>query len=75
MDTLLLQPIVIVALAVAMVITAYEMRASLVPASCAECPHCRAAAAERERRDRDLETAYARQHGLDRDEDDDRTIG
>lgn len=75
METMLLQPIVLVALAVAMVLTAFEMRASLAPASCAECPHCQAAAAERERRDRELQTAYARQHGLDRDEDDDRRIG
>jgi hypothetical protein len=70
-----LQPLVLFALLVAMVLTAYEMRASLAPPACPECPHCKALAAERERRDRELEAAYARQHRLNGDEDDDRRIG
>jgi hypothetical protein len=75
MDTTSFLPIALVALFVAMLITAYEMRLSLAPASCAECPHCRALAAEREERERELQTWYARTHGLDGDDDDDRRIG
>jgi hypothetical protein len=63
------------ALFVAIVVTAYEMRTSLEPASCAECPHCQALAAEKERRDQELQTWYARTNGIDTDEDDDRRIG
>ena len=51
------------------------MRVSLEPASCAECPHCQALAAERERHDQELQTWYARSEGIDPDEDDDRRIG
>ena len=67
-------PMALVALFVAMVVTAYEMRRSLVPVACSECPHCRDLAAEREQRERELQTWYARTHGLDGD-DDDRRIG
>ena len=75
MDLVSLQPIVLAALAVAMLLTAYEMRVSLRPVACAECPHCRAAAHERRQRERELEAWYAQKHGLDADEDDDRRIG
>jgi hypothetical protein len=68
-------PLALSALAIAMIVTAYEMRASLAPATCAECPHCKAIAAERERRERELETWYAKRNGLDVDDDDDRRIG
>jgi hypothetical protein len=63
------------ALFVAIVVTAYELRTSLQPDSCPECPHCQALAAERERRDRELQTEYARSKRIDADEDDDRRIG
>jgi hypothetical protein len=74
MESVLVTPLVPLALFVAIVVTAFELRASLAPASCAECPHCRALAEERERRDRELQTWYARSNHLD-DEDDDRRIG
>jgi hypothetical protein len=74
MDTSLLLPTALVALFVAILVTAYEMRLSLAPASCDECPHCRDLAAERAQRELDLQTWYARSHGLDGDEDDDRRI-
>jgi hypothetical protein len=75
MDIASLQPIVLLSLFVAMVLTAYEMRSSLKPVSCAECPHCQSLARERAQQDRELETSYARRNGLDGDEDDDRRIG
>ena len=68
-------PVALVALFVAMVVTAFEMRRSLAPVACNECPHCRDLAAEREQRERELQTRYARTHGLDGDDDDDRRIG
>jgi hypothetical protein len=74
MDSLLVQPITLIALAAGIVVTAYEMRTALEPVHCPECPHCRAAAREREARQRDLQEQYARRHRLD-DEDDDRRIG
>ena len=74
MESMLVTPLVPLALFVAIVVTAFEMRASLTPASCVECPHCRDLAAERERRDHELQTWYARSNHLD-DEDDDRKIG
>lgn len=68
-------PMALVLLFVAILVTVYEMRVSLAPASCAECPHCQAIAAERVRREHELETRYARSHGYDIDKDDDRRIG
>lgn len=64
----------VLAVIVAMVLVAYDMRASLQPAECAECPHCRSLANERARRQRELQAEYAREHHLDTDEDDDRRI-
>jgi hypothetical protein len=74
MDSLFMQPFTLVALAAAIIVTAYEMRTALEPVRCPECPHCLAAAREREARQRDLQEQYARRNGLDRD-DDDRMIG
>jgi hypothetical protein len=74
MDSLLMQPITLIALAAGIVVTAYEMRTALEPVHCLECPHCRAAALEREARQQDLQEQYARRNRLD-DEDDDRRIG
>jgi hypothetical protein len=74
MDTTLLQAAAVAAF-LAIGVMAYELRASLAPPSCPDCPHCRAIAEERKQRDRELATWYARQHGLDSDEDDDRRIG
>lgn len=71
MDIGLLQ-LALVAAIVALIVTFYEMRASLAPASCSECPHCRALATERAERERDLQTRYAREHGPDGDDDEDR---
>jgi hypothetical protein len=75
MDSLMMQPFALVALAVAIVVTAYEMRTAIEPVHCPECPHCLAAAREREAQQRDLQEQYARRHGLDRGDDDDRMIG
>jgi hypothetical protein len=75
MDPTMLLPMALVALTVAFVVTAIEMRLSLAPDTCAECPHCRERAAEKATRQHELDGAYARMHGLDSDEDDDRRIG
>ena len=74
MDSLIMQPLILVALAAAIVVTAYEMRTALEPAHCPECPHFLAASREREAQQQDLQDQYARRNGLDRD-DDDRRIG
>ena len=71
----MLQPMGLVALVVAMIVTLYEMGAALRPVSCPECRHCQELA-ENERRLQDqLAREYARRNGLDRDEKDDRRIG
>jgi hypothetical protein len=75
MDSLFMQPFMVVALAAAIIVTAYEMRAALEPARCPECPHCLAAAREREAQQRNLQEQYARRNGLDGGDDDDRMIG
>ena len=74
MESLITQPVMLIALAAGIIVTAYEMRTSLEPVHCPECPHCRAATLEREARQHDLQEQYARRHGLD-DKDDDRRIG
>ena len=74
MESLITQPVTLIAIAAGIIVTAYEMRTSLEPVNCPECPHCRAAALEREARQHDLQEQYARRHGLD-DKDDDRRIG
>jgi hypothetical protein len=75
MESALYLPMALVLLFVAILVTAYEMRASLAPSSCAECPHCRALAAERARREHELDSWYASSQGFDIDDDDDRRIG
>ena len=73
MDGSMLQILGLVALVGAMLITLYDMRSALRPATCAECPHCRnlaeAEALEQER----LAREYSARIGLP-DEDDDRRI-
>jgi hypothetical protein len=71
-------PLLLVALGVAIWSTWKELRSSLQPAACAECPHCRALLDQRRRlaedearRQAELRTWYARRHGLE-DEDDGR---
>jgi hypothetical protein len=75
MEGTLLQPLGLVALAVAMIVTLYEMGASLKPVACSECPHCRQRAAEDARKQETLAREYARRNGLDSEDDDDRGIG
>jgi hypothetical protein len=73
-DSLFTHPITLVTLAAGIIAAAYELRTSLEPVHCPECPHCREAAEERAARQRSLQDEYARRHGVDR-EDDDRRIG
>jgi hypothetical protein len=76
MDVSILQPLGLVALVVAMIVTLYDMGASLRPVACPECVHCRLAAAEDQRQQDLLAREYARRNGLhDPDDDDDRRIG
>jgi hypothetical protein len=75
MDVAMLQPLGLGAVIVAMVVTAYDMSASLRPTACPECRHCRQRAEEEARLQDHLAGEYARRHGLDIDEDDDRRIG
>jgi hypothetical protein len=75
MDGSTIQVIGLIALAVAMVMTLFEMRMSLQPDSCPECPHCQARQEAERRLQEDLARQYARRHGLDRDDEDDRKIG
>jgi hypothetical protein len=81
MDTSM-APLILVALVAGMAGTWMELRNSLKPQTCDQCPHCRAIlvqqrqqAAAEERRQRALSSWYARRHGVDDGEDDDRTIG
>ena len=75
MESVLQSPLVPIALFVAIIVTAYEMRTSLEPPSCPECAHCQVIAAERDRRDRELQARYAQSNRIDADEDDNRRIG
>jgi hypothetical protein len=74
MDGSFLQPLGLIAIIVAMILTLYDMGVSLRPATCAECPHCRQRAYEDARRQEQLSREYARRNGLDADDDDDRRI-
>jgi hypothetical protein len=74
--------LILMALLAAMAGTWIELRSSLQPAVCSECPHCRQALAARrleveaeDRRQAELSTWYARRHGIEDPDDDDRTIG
>jgi hypothetical protein len=73
MDGSLLQPLGLAALVIAMIVTLYDMGASLRPAACPECRHCRELAEADARRQEALAREYAHRHGLD--DDDDRRIG
>ena len=71
----MLAPLGLIALVAAMLITLYEMRTALRPATCPECGHCRTLAASREREQEQLAREYAKRVGLpDEDADDDRRI-
>jgi hypothetical protein len=70
-----IQVVGLIALAVAMVLTLVEMRLSLLPDRCPECPHCQARLEAEQRLQDELARQYARRHGLDRDDEDDRKIG
>jgi hypothetical protein len=81
MDTSIV-PLILVALVAGMVSTWLELRDSLKPQVCHECPHCRAnlerqrhEAAEEARRQRELSSLYARRNSVDDSEDDDKLIG
>jgi hypothetical protein len=74
MEGTMLQPLGIVALVVAMIVTLYEMGVSLRPATCPECPHCRQRAEEAARLQERLSQEYARRNGLDIDDDEDGRI-
>jgi len=69
----MLQVLGLIALAIAIIVTMYDLRLSLSPETCSECPHCRARAEAERRRQEELARDYARRMGID--EDDDRKIG
>ena len=72
LDTLMdpsLAAFLFLAFVIATVFSAYEMRLALDPPHCTECPHCRAAAFDKARRQQELTDAYARRWRLgDRDD-------
>ena len=79
MDNAIL-PLILVALVAAMYSTWQELRASLQPTTCSECPHCRAALADRQaiaredaRRRAEMQTWQARRNGPRRRDGDDRS--
>ncbi len=74
MEGTMLQPLGLVALVVAMIVTLYEMRVSLRPATCPECSHCRQRAEEAALLQERLSQEYARRNGLEIDDDEDRRI-
>lgn len=71
----MLQPMGLVALVVAMIVTLYEMGAALRPVTCPECRHCQERVADEARVQDQLAREYARRNGLDNDDKDDRRIG
>jgi hypothetical protein len=75
MDTAI-APLLLIAFGVAIWSTWTELRSSLQPATCRECPHCRdlleqrrRAAEDEDRRQAELRTWYARRNGIEDDED------
>jgi MinD superfamily P-loop ATPase len=73
MDGSLVEPLALGALLVAMIVTVYDMRASLRPAACPECGHCREVAEREAALQERLAREYAKRNHLD--DDDDRRIG
>jgi hypothetical protein len=73
MDGSMLQIFGLVAVVGAMIITLYDMGASLRPATCPECRHCRDLVAARVLEQERLAREYAKKVGLP-DKDDDRRI-
>jgi hypothetical protein len=74
MDGSMLPILGLVALVGAMIITIYDMRAALRPATCAECPHCRSRAAAEAVEQERLAREYSAKVGLPEEDDDDRRI-
>ena len=74
MDQSLLSSLGLVALAVGMILTLYEMRLALKPSTCADCPHCLAIAVSHAREQEARNREYARRVGLLDDDEDDRRI-
>lgn len=70
MDVSVMQWPALLALVAAIVVTLRNMRDSLRPETCPECPHCEARAAEGRRRQREAADEYARHNGFDVDDDD-----
>jgi hypothetical protein len=75
-------PLLLFAFVAAMAGTWVELRSSLKPVTCNECPHCRELLATRRReadeearRQAELSSWYARRNGIDDRDDDDRMIG
>jgi hypothetical protein len=75
MEAAYLQPIGLIALAGAMILTLYDLNAAMKPETCSECPHCRAIAEADAREQEELRREYARRVGLADKDDDDRRIG
>jgi hypothetical protein len=75
MEASTIQVVGVIALAIAMVMTLFELRLSLQPDTCAECPHCQARLEAERRLQEDLARQYERRHGLGRDDEDDHKIG
>ena len=75
METSVLGTIGLGAIIVAMFVTLYDMGASLRPAACPECRHCRDRAEEEARVQERLTRKYAQRNNIDIDEDDERRIG
>lgn len=73
MNGSILPRFVLVAIAIAILVTMYEMSQSLRPPVCPECDHCRAAAELEARTRESLARDYAKRVGLD-DENDDRRV-
>ncbi len=65
MDASILQPLALIAVAIAIVVTLYEMSQSLRPATCLECGHCKAIAEQQAQTQERLTREYARRVGLD----------
>jgi NADH:ubiquinone oxidoreductase subunit F (NADH-binding) len=70
MDGSMLQTAGLVALAVAMILTVYDLRASLTPETCSECQHCRERAEVERLTQERLAREYAQKNGFDRGDDD-----